>query len=224
MVRALVGLLGKNPFKPLQAHMHLVMECVALVRPLMEAVIAHDPERVSEVRKQITKAEHEADLAKDELRDNMPRTVFLPVSRTDLLELLHHQDDIADGAEDAAILADMKPLQTPEGMGEEILEFVDICLEAARSAETVVGRLDELIETGFTGPEADEVLDLIRTIGQQEWKADKAAFKLTRRLLADDDTPDCIDVFLWMKLFEALGNIANAAEQVGNYLRLMLSR
>ncbi len=224
MVRALVGLLGKNPFKPLQAHMKLVMDCVDLVKPLMEAVIEGDLERISEVRKQITRAEHEADLAKDQLRDNMPRTVFLPVSRTDLLELLHHQDDIADGAEDAAILADMKPLEIPAGMGPDILAFVDTCLAAARSAETVVGRLDELIETGFTGPEADDVLELIKAVGQQEWEADKAAFKLTRTLLAGEERPDCVDVFLWMKLFEALGNIANAAEQVGNYLRLMLSR
>ncbi len=224
MVRALVGLLGKNPFKPLQAHMKLVTECVELVRPLMEAVIEGDLERIAEVRKQITKAEHEADLAKDQLRDNMPRTVFLPVSRTDLLELLHNQDDIADGAEDAAILASMKPLAVPPEMRDEILQFVEICLNAARSAEHVVGRLDELVETGFAGPEAEEVLELIKAVGQQEWEADKAGFKLTRSLLAGEQRPDCIDVFLWMKLFEALGDIANAAEQVGNYLRLMLSR
>ncbi len=224
MVRALVGLLGKNPFKPLQAHMKLVTECVELVHPLMEAVIEGDLERISEVRKQITKAEHEADLAKDRLRDSMPRTIFLPVSRTDLLELLHNQDDIADGAEDAAILASMKPLAVPPEMRDDILKFVEICLNAARSAEHVVGRLDELVETGFAGPEADEVLELIKAVGQQEWEADKAGFKLTRALLAGEHRPDCIDVFLWMKLFEALGDIANAAEQVGNYLRLMLSR
>ncbi|HHQ48498.1 MAG TPA: TIGR00153 family protein [Acidobacteria bacterium] len=224
MVRALVGLFAKNPFKPLQAHMEMVMGCVRLVPDLMEAVVAGDEIEVKRVRKEITRTEHEADLVKNELRDNLPRTLFMPVSRADLLELLHHQDDIADGAEDAAILADIKPLTLPDDLGPRVVEFAQLCVTAAESAEDVVGRLDDLLETGFTGPEADEVMKMIAQVGQQEWEADKAAFKLLKEILRDGSTANCVDVIVWMKLCEALGNIANAAEQVANYLRLMLAR
>ncbi len=224
MVRALVGLLGKNPFKPLQRHMELVMECVGLVRPLAEAVVAGEFERVAELRKAITKAEHEADIAKDTLRDHLPRSLFLPVSRGDLLQLLHNQDDIADGAEDAAIIASLKELALPEALRPQFLTFVDTCVEAAVQAERVVGRVDELLEAGFTGPEADEVLRLVGGIGQQEWEADKQAFSFGRELLASPERPDAVDVMLWMRLAEAIGDIANAAEEVGDHLRLMLSR
>lgn len=224
MVRALVGLFAKNPFKPLQAHMEMVMGCVRLVPELMEAVVARDEIEVKRVRKEITRTEHEADLVKNELRDNLPRTLFMPVSRADLLELLHHQDDIADGAEDAAILADIKPLTLPGDLGPRIVEFARLCVAAAETAENVVGKLDDLLETGFTGPEADEVMKLIARVGQQEWEADKAAFKLLKEILRDGGSSNCVDVIVWMKLCEALGNIANAAEQVANYLRLMLAR
>ena len=224
MVRALVGLFAKNPFKPLQAHMEMVMECVALVPDLMEAIVARDEEKIKAIRKEITRTEHEADLVKNELRDNLPRTLFMPVSRSDLLELLHHQDDIADGAEDAAILSDMKLLVLPEGLGDEVVAYANMCVRAARSAEELVGKLDELLETGFTGPEADEVMKIIARIGQEEWEADKAAFKLLKAILNRADCDTCVDMILWMKLCEALGDIANAAEQVANHLRLLLAR
>jgi len=224
VVRALVGLFAKNPFKPLQAHMEMVMSCVRLVPDLMEAVVAGDETEVKRVRKEITRTEHEADLVKNELRDNLPRTLFMPVSRADLLQLLHHQDDIADGAEDAAILADIKRLGIPDELGPRIVEFSRLCVEAAETAENVVGKLDDLLETGFTGPEADEVMKLIAHVGQQEWEADKTAFKLLKEILREGGTENCVDVILWMKLCEALGNIANASEQVANYLRLMLAR
>jgi len=219
-----VGLFAKNPFKPLQVHMQKVVACVDLVPGLISALVDNDEERVAAVRKEITRAEHEAVLVKNELRDNLPRTLFLPVSRADLLQLVHHQDDIADGAEDAAILSDMKPLTVPDDLKADVIVFAQMCVGAAKSAEELVGKLDELLETGFTGPEAGQVMELIDRIGQEEWEADKKAFKLLKAFFRHEGHPECIDVFLWMKLCEALGNIANAAEHVANHLRVMLAR
>ena len=224
MVRALVGLFAKSPFKPLQAHMEKVIDCVEMVPTLMEAVVEGDGPRIKELRKDITHAEHEADIVKNELRQNLPRTLFMPVSRADLLELLHDQDDIADGAEDAAILADLKILDVPVELRRQVIEFAEICVETARSAQQVVGKLGELLETGFTGPESDEVMKLIDVVGEQEWEADKAAFKLIKALFNWPEKLHEPDLCVWMKLLEALGDIADASEQVANHLRLMLAR
>ncbi len=224
MVRALVGLFAKSPFKPLQVHMDKVMACVNLVPDLVGALVDGDDERLAQIRKEITRTEHEADLVKNQLRDNLPRTLFLPVSRADLLQLIHHQDDIADGAEDAAILCGMKHLTVPSGLKDDVLRFAELCVGAARSAEELVAKLDELLETGFAGPDAAEVTQLVDRIGQQEWEADKGAFKLLKAFFRSDQMASCSDIVLWMKLCEALGDIANAAEQVANHLRLMLAR
>ncbi len=224
MVRALVGLFAQSPFKPLHAHMDRVMSCVQLVPRLMEAVVDGDAEAIAAQRKAITRAEHEADIVKNELRDHLPRTLFLPVSRADLLRLLHHQDDIADGAEDAAIVACLKPVATPVELREQVLRYADLCVDAARVTDTLMGRLDELLETGFSGPGTDEVHELINRIGQKEWEADKAAFKLLQAMFQREQALPPVDLVLWMKLCEALGDIANASEQVANHLRLMLAR
>jgi predicted phosphate transport protein (TIGR00153 family) len=224
MVRALVGLFAKSPFKPLQVHMEKVMACVELVPDLIGALVEGQAERVAEVRREITRTEHEADLVKNQLRDNLPRTLFLPVSRADLLQLIHHQDDIADGAEDAAILCGMKQLTVPPELKDDVVKFAELCVQAARSAEGLVAKLDELLETGFAGPDSQMVMQLIDQIGQQEWEADKGAFTLLKAFFRSEDVGSCVDIVLWMKVCEALGDIANAAEQVANHLRVMLAR
>lgn len=224
MVRALVGLFAKSPFKPLQVHMEKVMACIDLVPDLIGALVEGQEERVAEIRREITRTEHEADLVKNQLRDNLPRTLFLPVSRADLLQLIHHQDDIADGAEDAAILCGMKHLSVPPELKDDVVRFAELCVQSARSAEKLVSKLDELLETGFAGPDSDQVTRLIDQIGQQEWEADKGAFTLLKAFFRSEEVSSCSDIVLWMKLCEALGDIANAAEQVANHLRVMLAR
>jgi predicted phosphate transport protein (TIGR00153 family) len=195
-----------------------------MIPTLMEAVVEGDAVRIKELRKGITRAEHEADIVKNELRANLPRTLFMPVSRADVLQLLHDQDDIADGAEDAAILADLKILNVPVELRRQVIDYAEICVQAARLAEKVVGKLGELLETGFTGPESGEVMKLIDAVGEQEWEADKAAFKLLKALFNSPESIHQPDLCVWMKLSEALGDIADAAEQVANRLRLMLAR
>ena len=85
-------LFGKSPFEPLYQHMLKVKECVDLVKPLMESFIDGNQDKVEKYAKQIFKAEHKADLVKKEIRSRLPKSIFLPVSRGDLLRFLKEQD------------------------------------------------------------------------------------------------------------------------------------
>jgi Phosphate transport regulator (distant homolog of PhoU) len=57
-------LFGKSPFEPLHQHMLKVKACVGLVRPLMDAFLKGEQEKVKDVAKKIFKAEHDADIVK----------------------------------------------------------------------------------------------------------------------------------------------------------------
>ncbi len=46
-------LFGKSPFEPLYQHMVKVIECVDLVRPLMDAVLQGETKKVKEISKKI---------------------------------------------------------------------------------------------------------------------------------------------------------------------------
>ena len=90
------NLFGKSPIKPLQEHMSLVVSCAALLEPFFEAVISHKWTKASDLFDKIANQENQADDLKKQFRLSMPSTLFMPVSRTDLLSILAQQDDIGN--------------------------------------------------------------------------------------------------------------------------------
>ena len=95
-------LFGQSPFKPLQEHVRVVVTCANEVLPLFQAVKDNNLENVEKVRTRIYALENEADTIKNELRTHLPKSMFMPVDRRDLLEILDLQDSIADTAQDIA--------------------------------------------------------------------------------------------------------------------------
>jgi uncharacterized protein Yka (UPF0111/DUF47 family) len=57
-----------------------------------------------------------------------------------------------------------------------------------------------------------------------EWEADKKQLILAKKMLAMEDILKPLDIFMWIKIFEKIGDLANNAERMGNRLRLMLSK
>ena len=65
---AFLDLFAKSPFKPLQEHMHMVLECARQVPPLVEALCRGDLESVRSLERRIDELEGEADKLKNDLR------------------------------------------------------------------------------------------------------------------------------------------------------------
>ena len=112
----IASLLGKSPFKPMQAHMSLIMECVAEVPGLFDALIEGNQDELIKHKDRIFSKENEADVLMHELHIQLPKSLFMPVDRRDLLELLNMQDQIANTAQDIAGLMTERDMSVPEGM------------------------------------------------------------------------------------------------------------
>ncbi|MGB1884023.1 MAG: DUF47 family protein, partial [Gammaproteobacteria bacterium] len=84
-MRNILRIFGRSPFIPLQIHMEKVGNCVDRIPDILTAYRAGDERAVRELSDSISKLEHEADLIKHDIRDNLPRSFFLPVARNDLL-------------------------------------------------------------------------------------------------------------------------------------------
>ncbi len=85
-------LFGQSPFKPMQEHVRIAIECANEVPTLFEAVRAGDKGAVELSREKIYALENKADEIKNELRTHLPKSMFMPVDRRDLLEILDLQD------------------------------------------------------------------------------------------------------------------------------------
>ena len=106
----LAGVFGKSPFSAMQAHMRVVLECVHEIPPLFEKLAEGDEKGVKSVMERIFEREAAADSIKNELRSHLPKSLFMPVDRRDLLEVLQMQDSIADTAQDIAGLLVERPM------------------------------------------------------------------------------------------------------------------
>ena len=215
-------LFGKSPFEPLYQHMLKVKECVDLVRPLMDAFLNEEDKKVEGFAKKIFKAEHEADLVKKELRNHLPKSIFLPVARGDLLRFLKEQDSIADSAEDLAVLITLRKTRVPEDLKEELKDFVDKVLETYEMAMRVSSEIKLLAETSFSGTEARKVMELIEELKVDEWEADKAQMKTAKKMFSIEKEIDPVTLLMLMNIFKELGILANHAENAGDQMRMML--
>jgi len=215
-------LFGKSPFEPLYQHMCKVKNCVDLLPPLMRAFFDEDFKEVTKITKKIFKAEHEADLVKKEIRINMPKGIFLPVARGDVLRFLKEQDNIADATEDLAGLLAMRPMKVPAELKQELQNLVDEVLETFDLTMKVSSEIKLLAETAFGGAEAHKVMEMIEQIKTKEWEADKAQMRAAQKMFSIEDQLDPVSVMMWMHIFRELGNLANHAENTADQLRVML--
>ncbi len=215
-------LFGKSPFEPLHQHMLKVKACVGLVRPLMDAFLKGEQEKVKDVARKIFKAEHDADMVKKEIRSRLPKSIFLPVARGDILRFLKEQDNIADSAEDLAALLILRKTTVPEELKEKLKDFVDKVLETYEMAMTVSSEIKLLAETSFGGEEAHKVMELIEQLKLKEWEADKAQMTAAKKMFSIEKKLDPVSVMMWMHIFRELGTLANHAENAGDQMRLML--
>jgi predicted phosphate transport protein (TIGR00153 family) len=221
----LASLFAKSPFGPIQEHQHKVEECAELVPTIIEACLHGNHERVRTLAREISSLEAEADKIKNQVRDQLPRSLFMPVSRGDLLNVLAAQDAIADNAEDLAVLITMREMEPlPEEVADLLRQLVQKCLEVVRESTEVVDTLGTLVHASFSGPEAQKVLHLIDELDREEHEADKIQDQLAKTFFRNEDHFKPAAIYLWMKIFNKVGDLANFAEKMTHRIRLFMAK
>lgn len=223
-MRSFFGLFGRSPFGPLTQHTERVHETVVLIRPLLEAFMDGDWQRTEEVYAKIRELEHRADLIKNDIRDHLPRSLFMPVDRGDVLQFLRMQDRIADSAEDIGVLLTMRRTPTPDALRAGVLTLVDSVIETSETWFKASHELLTLQEASFTGPEVEKMIGLINQVRELERKADEYQATVTKQLFDFEEEIGPLSVMLWMNIFRVLGLVANYAESTADLLRLMLAK
>ncbi len=221
-MRAMLKLFGRSPFTPLQSHMDRVGDCVHKISELFELLNKGEQEKVEALANEISELEHAADVTKNNIRNNLPKGIFLPVDRGNLLEILALQDSLADIAEDIAILTTLSPLKMPEVFREDFQNFLDKNISAFEVARQIISELDKLIATSFGGSQAEEVKAKVDDVAYKEHEVDILQRKLLQKLFANEDSFSKGAFILWLKIFQQVGSLSNIAEKLGNRVRMTL--
>ncbi|MCH8159311.1 MAG: TIGR00153 family protein [Proteobacteria bacterium] len=223
MANMLANIFGSSPVKPLEKHIDISYRCARELRGFFAAAVKGNWSKARKVRAEIERLEHEADNLKKKIRLHLPKSLFMPVPREDLLELLLVQDKIANRTKDVSGLVVGRELQIPAEISEQFLDFVDRNVDAAKQARKSVRELNELFTAGFRGAEVVLVAGMIEKLDRIETDTDEKQAALRASLFAIEKSLDPIDAIFMYQVIELTGEIADMAERVGRRLELLLS-
>lgn len=220
----LAHLLVKSPLPRIGELMAQVMACADKVPALTAALLEGDQAGVDRLAKETSILEGKADNLKNTVRSEMPTRLLLPVDRRDVLRLLSEVDAIADCAEDVGVLLTIRPLDVPVQMRSVLPQYVESVMETVRAAETLVGTLGGLVKAGFRGEAVKSALVLIDELAEREHEADKLQDQCAKALFSAEEMMPPVAIFMWTKVLNKIGDMANHSERIGDQFRLFVAR
>ena len=141
------SIFGNSPVTPLQKHIDSVVACVEMLPPYFDAMFAGDWDEAAGIQGQIAQLENVSDAIKNELRMNLPTSLFMPIDRRDVLDVLDLQDLIANKTKDIAGLILGRKMAIPAPLKGSYMNFLTRCIDATRQAQVAINELDELVVT-----------------------------------------------------------------------------
>ncbi|MCX2981486.1 TIGR00153 family protein [Halieaceae bacterium IMCC14734] len=217
------NLFVESPMRPLQDHMDRVYETTAALVPFLQAAQAGDWKLARVEQKKIVKLEHVADKQKRSVRTHLPKSLFMPVSRSDLLELVSVQDHIANAAKDVSGLMLGRKMRFPEEIAEDFIAYAKANIDTAKQAMKAVKRLDHVLELGFSKRELQSVEKEVAEIEHLEHLTDKLQIKLRAKLHTIEENLNAVDVMFLYRIIDSLAKISDHAEKVGSRLQIVVA-
>lgn len=221
---AFLGVFAKSPIQPMEEHIKKVHQASAILVDFFEHVFNKEWTQAENIRLQIRTLEREADAMKRDIRLQLPHGLFLPVARTDLLELVTQQDKIANKAKDIAGRVVGREMDIPKEIQTDFIAYLKRCVDATKQASNAINELDELLETGFRGREVKLVEKMLVELDAIEQDTDDMQINLRRKVRQIEAELNPVDVMFLYKIIEWVGELADIAERVGSRLELMLAR
>jgi len=223
MAKSIIDMFARSPLGPLQEHMVKADECAQKLIPFFQAVLIQDWDAAFDCQSQITKLEQKADRIKKDLRLHLPKGLFLPVPRSDILELLSIQDAVANRAEDIAGIVMGRKLVMPGVLSVEFQKYLKSSVDTSTQAKKAICELGELLESGFRGLEVKLVENMIIELDRVEHETDDHQISLRKSLFDIEATLPPVNVFFLYKVIDWVGDLSDCAQRAGGRLQILLA-
>lgn len=219
-----MNIFAKSPLKPIEEHIRLAHQASEMLIEFFDVVYDEDWEKAESIYQSIATKEREADTLKREVRLQLSRGLFMPVERSDLLELVTQQDRIANRAKDIAGRVIGRQMMVPKQIREPFKAYIQRCVDATNQSCIVINEFDALLENSFKGREVTIVETLVHKIHAIEADTDQMEIDLRLAVKAIENEYSPLDIMFLYGILDWIGNLADLAEKVGSRLELMLVR
>ncbi len=209
-----------SPFDGLNKHSELIKKAI---RELKKGVHLYSEEKFEEAEEcfdKVSKLEHEADKIKIKIRENLPRFIFMPITRDDFLTLLKEADAILDYAEDVSVLLPMREEEIPEEIKEDFKKFSLKVFESVEQFEEMMNIFSELLKSSFGKQSKERARELQQELSHREYEADKIEKRISKELFNYKKEP--LTAVHLLKVVDRMDSIADHAENVGDMIDSIL--
>ena len=190
---AISEVISNSPLALLERHAGVCVDCVERLPLYFEEAQAGRWGRAGEVREDICRLEGLADELKQDVRSNLPRGLWMSVSRADLLELVRVQDKMANGAKEVSGISSGRQLAFPASLTSDVIAFLDVVIDVSRTVVKIIGATRELSRS--------------------------AALRGRLRECEAELSP--VDAIFLYQLLAGIGDIANNAEKVAHRAQII---
>ena len=217
----LTDVIGNSPLSTLERHVRVCADCVNLLTEYFEAAQAGEWNRASDLRDKIAKLESIADDLKLEVRSNLPRGLWMSVSRADLLELVRMQDKMANDTKDVAGLSLGRELAFPAKLEKSLFKYLAAITDCSNQAVEVIVALRELSRSAFGSRQVDAIAKMVTMVEKVERKSDDQQQALRAKLRKYEADLSPIDAVFLYQLLSQIGEIADSAEKVSHRAQII---
>lgn len=216
-------LFGRSPIAPIQHHMATCESCAIELIPFIRAVSSDNWTDAEIFYRKIVDFEQEADAVKKDIRLHLPSSLFLPIPRSNLLEILHLQDQIANCAKDIGGLMVGRKMIIPAEIQSPWIEFTEVSVAAVSFAKTAMDELNDLIVTGFSGREIEFIEKILEQLHEAEHASDELQVQVRQALFEQEGSLNPVDVMFLYRVIEHIGDLADEAQTVGNRMLYLIA-
>ena len=216
-------LFGPSPIQPIKEHMDTCTDCVEKLTPYLNAVIAKDWSTAARLYEEISELESKADELKKQIRLGLPRSLFLPVSRTNLLDLVHTQDKIANSAQDVAGRIFGRELEIPDQINTEFLIYLESSLNTVRLAQRTMNEVSDLINSGFNQQGVETIEEILDLLHSAEHDNDLKQVALRKALFAIEHELNPVNAIFQYNVIDLIADIADQAQTAGNRMMYLVT-
>jgi len=212
----------RSPMKGLIEHYMKIDECLEIIRDALECYVASSEvcREFEELSQEIDDIEAHADKIKRNIRNHLPRRLFMPVDKTLFLNYTRGQDNILDSAQEALHWLGMRRMALPAQFQKPIIEFLDQVAATAKLLEPALQSAVKIVHGESLDREGCK--EKFRKIRVQRDRVTRE--KKTLRSNIYNSELDFKDIFQLILFIDCLSDMAKNCETCSDALRAMIAR
>ncbi len=219
-IRSVETLYAKSPFNLIYEHIKKGNEAVHKLEDLVQAFCDKDIGRVNEISDEVSDLEHDADQIKQGIRERLPTSVLIPLSRQDVLTFLRLQDSIPDSARDVAKSMTLRgAYDVPTDLKESFMKLTRKTIEIIDEYEKLVDEIGPILATSFRDRDVEKALELIPPVERLEHEIDILGLEIGKKIFASEDQLGAVGIYHFNSVVKNMSEISNAAARAADSLR-----